>query len=280
MSIASGADAIFSLVGPNAQGIQVSLRDRRHHLCACCSTCAASRNRSRSCCHCSSASSSPTRILIVVGIAQHADTLTQVMPMSGEAHARARPLDPTWFFFGLRSTLALRIRSVASTRHRSIEAVSNNIIILKEPRVRTGHWTMFYMASSLAFTAGGIILLYQLWQVKPVHDQTLNAVVFRAILDHMRMWAARVPMCCSIDRWRAGRRPPVRRRQYRFSRCTGGDGQHGRRPLGAAPIPSALQPHGDAERRADDGPCRACHSHRQVTAMSRCWWCSTASTYF
>src|SRR6202049_3803477 len=41
---------------------------------------------------------------------------------------------------------------------------------------------MFYMAVSLSFTAGGIILLYLLWHVAPVEGQTLNAVTFRAIL--------------------------------------------------------------------------------------------------
>jgi hypothetical protein len=43
---------------------------------------------------------------------------------------------------------------------------------------------MFYMALSLSFTAGGIILLYLLWDVRPVEGQTLNAVTFRAILDN------------------------------------------------------------------------------------------------
>src|SRR5215468_10499535 len=41
---------------------------------------------------------------------------------------------------------------------------------------------MFYMAVSLSFTAGGIILLYLLWHVTPIEGQTLNAVTFRAIL--------------------------------------------------------------------------------------------------
>ena len=41
---------------------------------------------------------------------------------------------------------------------------------------------MTYMALSLSFTAGGIILLYLLWRVAPVEGQTLNAVTFRAIL--------------------------------------------------------------------------------------------------
>ena len=46
----------------------------------------------------------------------------------------------------------------------------------------TGKWTMFYMAVSLSFTAGGIILLYLLWDVRPAEGETLNAVTFRAIL--------------------------------------------------------------------------------------------------
>jgi hypothetical protein len=54
---------------------------------------------------------------------------------------------------------------------------------LVEPRVKTGKWTMFYMAVSLSFTAGGIILLYLLWHVQPVQGQTLNAVTFRAIIE-------------------------------------------------------------------------------------------------
>jgi hypothetical protein len=41
------------------------------------------------------------------------------------------------------------------------------------------------MAVSLAFTAGGIILLYLLWDVKHVEGQTYNAVVFGAVLADM-----------------------------------------------------------------------------------------------
>jgi hypothetical protein len=42
---------------------------------------------------------------------------------------------------------------------------------------------MFYMAVSLSFTAGGFILLYLLWDVKPEEGQTLNAVTFRVIIQ-------------------------------------------------------------------------------------------------
>jgi hypothetical protein len=51
--------------------------------------------------------------------------------------------------------------------------------------VRTGKLTMFYMATSLAFTAGGIILLYLLWRAAPVEGQTLNAVVFGSIIGSL-----------------------------------------------------------------------------------------------
>src|SRR5260221_278288 len=67
--------------------------------------------------------------------------------------------------------------------YTGIEAVSNNVNVLAEPRVHTGKVTMLYMALSLAFTAGGIILLYLLWGARPAEGQTLNAVAFGAIIE-------------------------------------------------------------------------------------------------
>src|SRR5262249_58771626 len=66
--------------------------------------------------------------------------------------------------------------------YTGLEAVSNNVNVLAEPRVHTGKATMLYMAVSLAFTAGGIILLYLLWNAKPIAGQTLNAVAVRSTL--------------------------------------------------------------------------------------------------
>jgi len=85
---------------------------------------------------------------------------------------------------GLVFTIALLLRaySLGGGTYTGIEAVSNNVNILKEPRVRTGHLTMFYMAASLAFVASGILLLYLLWDVQPVAGRTLNAVTFEAII--------------------------------------------------------------------------------------------------
>jgi amino acid transporter len=82
--------------------------------------------------------------------------------------------------------LFLKAYSLGGGTYTGIEAVSNNINMLKEPRVRTGKWTMFLMALSLSITAGGIILLYLLWDVVPsTTGETLNAVVFGSIIDSL-----------------------------------------------------------------------------------------------
>src|SRR4051812_49987758 len=45
---------------------------------------------------------------------------------------------------------------------------------MREPRVLTGKRTMVYMSTSLAITAGGIILAYLLMGVSPVAGKTMN----------------------------------------------------------------------------------------------------------
>ncbi|MGH8456327.1 MAG: APC family permease [Stenotrophobium sp.] len=119
--------------------------------------------------------------LIFYGIGVHVDALNTLVPDTlAKTHALTHQLG--WVFV---ASLFLRAYSLGGGTYTGIEAVSNNINMLVEPRVRTGHWTMFYMATSLAFTAGGIILLYMLWHAAPVEGQTLNAVVFRSILNHL-----------------------------------------------------------------------------------------------
>ena len=117
-------------------------------------------------------------LLIVYGVAAHAASLPSLM---GETAAETGKLahDTSWVF-----TLALLLKaySLGGGTYTGIEAVSNNVNALAEPRVRTGKLTMLYMAVSLAFTAGGIILLYLLWNAQPAEGQTLNAVVFKSIL--------------------------------------------------------------------------------------------------
>ncbi len=68
-----------------------------------------------------------------------------------------------------------------------IEAVSNGIQILREPRVATAKKTMFYMASSLSFTAGGLLIIYLLNHVHAVPGQTLNAVIVQGLTQQWPM---------------------------------------------------------------------------------------------
>jgi len=73
--------------------------------------------------------------------------------------------------------LFLRAFSMGGGTFTGIEAVSNGLQILREPRVQTGKKTMVYMATSLSLTAGGILLCYLLLKVVPAPGQTLNAVL-------------------------------------------------------------------------------------------------------
>ena len=73
--------------------------------------------------------------------------------------------------------LFLKAFSMGGGTYTGIEAVSNGLQILREPRAQTGKKTMVYMAASLAITAGGILVCYLLLRVAPVEGQTLNAVL-------------------------------------------------------------------------------------------------------
>ena len=78
---------------------------------------------------------------------------------------------------GGMALLFLRAFSMGGGTYTGIEAVSNGLQILREPRVRNGKRTMVYMSVSLAVTAGGILVCYLLLGVSPVAGKTLNAVL-------------------------------------------------------------------------------------------------------
>jgi len=80
---------------------------------------------------------------------------------------------------GGMALLFLHAFSMGGGTYTGIEAVSNGMQIMREPKVKTARTTMTYMAVSLAFTASGLLICYLLWQVVPVEGQTMNA----ALLD-------------------------------------------------------------------------------------------------
>lgn len=86
--------------------------------------------------------------------------------------------------FGLLLIL-FRAFTLGGGTYTGIEAVSNGIPMLREPKVETAKVTMRYMAISLALIAAGILFGYLLYQVRPVPGRTLNAVLFSAIASHV-----------------------------------------------------------------------------------------------
>jgi hypothetical protein len=58
--------------------------------------------------------------------------------------------------------LFIHAYSLGGGTYTGIEAVSNSLPIMREPRVRTAKRTMLYMAVSLAFTAAGLLVCYLL----------------------------------------------------------------------------------------------------------------------
>ncbi len=74
--------------------------------------------------------------------------------------------------------LLMRAYSVGAGTYTGIEAVSNGLPVLREPRVRTARRTMVLMGLSLAGMVSGLLIAYLLVQVQPEDGKTLNAVLF------------------------------------------------------------------------------------------------------
>ncbi|MCE5229267.1 APC family permease [bacterium] len=111
-------------------------------------------------------------ILIVGGIGVHvADAPRVIRSVAGDLHHG-------WSLGGFAMmALFMRAYSMGAGTYTGIEAVSNGLPIMREPKVQTGKRTMIYMAVSLMFTAGGILICYLLFDVRPHGNDTLNAVL-------------------------------------------------------------------------------------------------------
>ena len=112
-------------------------------------------------------------VLILGGIALH------LKDLPGIASGFGGDFSSSLETIGLLGVGAILVRaySMGAGTYTGIEAVSNGIQIMREPRVRTAQRTMRAMAFSLAFMAGGILLLYMLFRVTPIEGKTLNAVL-------------------------------------------------------------------------------------------------------
>jgi amino acid transporter len=112
-------------------------------------------------------------ILILGGLGMHLGDVPAVWQETRTGFAQGAAQLGLWGLF----LLFVRAYSLGAGTFTGIEAVSNGLPILREPKVATGRRTMLYMAVSLATTAGGLLLCYMLFRVQPAEGQTLNAVL-------------------------------------------------------------------------------------------------------
>ncbi len=102
--------------------------------------------------------------LITYALIEKAPMLPQITHDAiGEVHRSYHSIG----FIAL-AIIFLRAYSLGGGTYTGIEAVSNGLPILREPRTVTGKHTMIYMSISLAFVAGGILFGYMLFNVGPI----------------------------------------------------------------------------------------------------------------
>lgn len=112
-------------------------------------------------------------LLITYGVISHLGALPGVLAET-QARTSADAGSLGWIALLL---ILFRAYSLGGGTYTGIEATSNAVPILREPRVATAKRTMLYMAISLAFTAGGILVCYLLWKAAPEEGKTMNAVL-------------------------------------------------------------------------------------------------------
>ncbi|MEX0879283.1 MAG: APC family permease [Thermoanaerobaculia bacterium] len=117
--------------------------------------------------------------------------LVQLPTIFSEASRETSATASQLGWFGLLMII-MRAYSLGGGTYTGIEAVSNSVQVLREPRVGNAKRTMLYMALSLSFTAGGIILGYLLVGARPHPSRTMNAVFAHTVFDDWTLAGLRV----------------------------------------------------------------------------------------
>ena len=126
--------------------------------------------------------------IILYGIGTHLGELPAVAQgVASDVHSA------TASSLGISGLLLVILRAYSSGAgtFTGIEAVSNSMSSLREPRVQTGKRTMVYMGTSLSFVAAGLLLVYLLYHVAPVNGKTLNAVLVEKMTANWPAWLGR-----------------------------------------------------------------------------------------
>lgn len=115
--------------------------------------------------------------VIIYAICMHASNCGEVLRCTGaDVHSARLELGTFGMIF-----LILKAYSMGAGTFTGIEAVSNGLPILREPKVKTGKRTMLYMSLSLAITVMGLMTAYLLFHVDHQAGKTLNAVLFENV---------------------------------------------------------------------------------------------------
>jgi len=130
--------------------------------------------------------------LVLYAVLSHAPEISSVVQ---EATTEARNTASAVGWFGLVA-IFFRAYSLGGGTFTGIEAVSNGLPILREPKQVTGKRTMTYMAISLSFIASGLLLGYLLMDVDEHPGRTLNAVFFERVTEDWTV--AGIPLSATI----------------------------------------------------------------------------------
>jgi len=121
-------------------------------------------------------------VLVFGGIGAHLGDVPQV---AGEVTRGFRSGVAELGAVGLFAVF-VRAYSMGAGTYTGIEAVSNGIQIMREPKVQTAKRTMVYMAVSLSVTAAGILVCYLLFRAHPEEGKTMNAVLLERFAEGWR----------------------------------------------------------------------------------------------
>ncbi len=116
-------------------------------------------------------------IVITYGIASHIGNFGDIVgDVLSDITTSQSQLGTYGLFF-----LILKAFSMGAGTFTGIEAVSNGMPVLREPKRATAKRTMAFMAFSLTFMVLGLMISYLLFHVEPAQNKTLNAVLFESV---------------------------------------------------------------------------------------------------
>jgi amino acid transporter len=130
-------------------------------------------------------------LLIGTGIITQIPHAPEVATRIGDGFAMG------WDTLGVIGMLTMFIGAfvIGGGTYTGIEAVSNGLPLLREPRIANAQRTLLYIAVSLATMASGLIICYLLWDIRPVEGKTMNASLANAVFGgwpggQALVWAA------------------------------------------------------------------------------------------